>query len=226
MAMFLVRMNLKLDPDFLPAYVEKLYANEAKAAEPYLASGQMARVFRVPGTRNHVALWDVADAQMIHDAYTSFPMFPWMTVSVEPLCVSPNDPGNPATDHPDLKMTWRDLNAYYTAHLTGQPVTSPERQEHGEGETVMLTDTVSIHKHPHSDEPEEFHFMAGNVKVAEIGPDTNEHHEMKAPGYVSFVAEWESAPIGFYRWKARIAADNKVLHPDYDTALAAPRARF
>lgn len=230
MAMFLVRMNLKLPAarDLVKddQWEKEMYAAEAEAARPYLESGEFARVFRVPGTRNHIALWDVADVQAIHDAYTSFPFFPWMDVHVEPLCVNPNDPGYPAQDRPDLTMTWADLNRFYTEHLTGHQVLSPERQEHGEGETVMLTDTVSIHKHPHSGEPEEFHFMVGDVKVAEIGPDKNEHHEMKAPAYVSFVAEWEGAPIGFYQWKARIAADNRVLHPNYETALAAPRARF
>jgi len=88
MSLFLVRMELKLPPETTKLHEHNLYTSEAEAAKPYLDSGEMSRVWRVPGTRNHVALWDVADVQVIHDAYTSFPMFPWMTITVEPLCVS------------------------------------------------------------------------------------------------------------------------------------------
>jgi muconolactone D-isomerase len=221
MPMFLVQMELKLPADFTPMHITNLYAAEAEAAKPYLDSGEFAQVYRVPGTRNHVAIWDVPDAQTIHDAYTSFPMFPWMTVTVTALCVNPNNPGTPASELPDIPMTWAGLNEYYQTHKTEQHVSAI-----GEGGSVDLTEHVSIHQHPTSATPAEFHFMVDGQKVAEIGPDQNLNGEVQAPGYVDFLAEWEGIPVLHRKWKARIREDNGLLHPNYAAALAAPRARF
>lgn len=230
MAMFLVHMRLSVPADIAAnrrEYVKSMYAAELEAAKPYLDSGEMARCFRVPGTRDHYALWDVADVQTVHDAYTNFPMFPWMTVTITPLCTNPNDPGTPYAGCDGLLFTWRDLNRYYTAKLTGRVA---DDHGHAEGETVILDDTpgavISVHKHPGSAFPEEFHLMAGDVKVAEIGPDENLHGESKAPGYVDLLAEWDGTPVHWMKVKARVLADNHVLHPDYNAALNAPRARF
>jgi len=222
---FLVHMELRLPARITDGMITNLYASEARAAKPYLDSGQMARVWREPGTRNHYALWDVADVQAVHDAYTSFPMFPWMTVHVTPLCVNENDPGTPARERPDLKMTWACLSAYYDSQPGHEPEPgSPQAGRH-EGKTVMLTDTVSIHMHAGAF-PREIHFMCGDVKVAELGPDENLHGEPKAPRYVDILAEWDGSPVQWRKWKARVLADNKTLHPDYETALRGPRARF
>lgn len=224
MALFLVRMELKLPPALLVDKLRRLYADEAQAAQPYLDSGEFARVWRIPGTRNHIALWDVADVQTVHDAYTSFPMFPFMTITVEPLCVNPNDPGTPATDAPDVRFTWAGLNAVYQADA-GHQASGPGHA-HGEGKTVMITPDISIHQHPGSAAPAEFHVMYQNTKIAEVGPDENLQGEEKAPGYVDFLAEWDGQPVLYRKWKARIAADNRVLHPNYEAALDAPRAWF
>jgi muconolactone D-isomerase len=229
---FLVHMQLKLPSDWEQSKIDSYYRYEAKAAKPYLDSGEFARVWRVPGTRNHVALWDVADVQTIHDAYTNFPMFPWMTVTVEPLCTNPNDPGTPYAGCPGVKFTWEGLNEFYLRHLTGDMENRSAGQiAMGEGETVILDDSdpdavISIHQHPGSPFPQEFHLMAGDVKVAEIGPGENLFSETKAPGYVDILAEWDSAPVHWQKVKARVLADNNVLHPDYETALNAPRASF
>jgi muconolactone D-isomerase len=235
MAMFLVHMRLSVPADIAAnrrEYVKSMYAAELEAAKPYLDSGEMARCFRVPGTRDHYALWDVADVQTVHDAYTNFPMFPWMTVTITPLCTNPNDPGTPYAGCPGLSFTWKGLNEFYLRHLTGQmDQRSAAQAARGEGETVILDDSdpdavISIHTHPHSPFPAEFHLMAGDVKVAEIGPDENRYNEAKAPRYVDILAEWDGAPVGWHKVKARVMADNKVLHPDYNAALNAPRAWF
>lgn len=224
MAEFLVHMQLRFPPETSAAFIASHYAAEAEAAKPYLDGGSMQRVWRVPGRRDHYALWDVRDAQEIHDAYTNFPMFPWMDVTVTPLCTNPNDPGTPATDCPGLRMTWGELNKFYNAAFGTLP--GPRGALLKEGKTVMLTDTVSIHKHPGSPFPEEFHFMVGDVKVAEIGPDAHTNGEVKAPRYVDILAQWDGEPVASRKWKARILQDNGLLHLDYAHALSGPRAKF
>jgi hypothetical protein len=68
--------------------------------------------------------------------------------------------------------------------------------------------------------------MVDGQKVCEIGPDENLHGEPKAARYIDFLAEWEGKPVSHRQWEARIRQDNKLLHPDYESALAATRARF
>jgi muconolactone delta-isomerase len=205
------------------AAFEELLAQEAQAAKPYLDNGTFARVWRIPGQRSHIALWNAPDADYVHRAYASFPLFKLNIgrATVLPLAVNPNDPGTPAADRPDLKMTWACLNDYYNAQEGHQPGEAGAARH--ESKTVMLTDTVSIHKHTDGPEPEELHFMVSDVKVAELGPDRNTRGEMKAPGYVDLLAKWAGAPVEWQQWKTRIEQDNGVLHPSYEDALAAPR---
>lgn len=221
--MFLVRMDLKLPPEFTPMRIANLYQQEAEAAKPYLDSGEFARCFRVPGTRNHIALWDVKDAQTIHDAYTSFPMFPWMTVTVEALTENPNDPGTPARDLPGQSMSYTPLRARLDQAKADGTNTGLENG-------LMLTSEVSIHDHPGAERGRQLHFMVndgtGWQKVAELGPPTDEGEKGVGPGYVDFLAEWQGRPVLHSKWVARIREDNRLLHPDYASALAAPRARF
>jgi muconolactone D-isomerase len=219
MAMFLVHMKLHFPPETSADFIAARYAAEAEAAQPYLNSGEMTRVFRVPGRRDHWALWDVADAQTIHDAYTNFPMFAWMDVDVIPLCTNPNDPGTPAGNLPNMPMTYPVLRTYLDAAKDAGANTGPENG-------LVLCPGVSIHDHPGTDRGRQLHFMVDGQKLAELGPVTDEGERETGPGYVDFLAEWQGKPVLHRKWEARIRQDNGILHPDYDAALAAPRARF
>jgi muconolactone D-isomerase len=223
MSMFLVHMELKLPPNLTPAQEHVLYKSEAKMAKPYLDSGEFARVWREPATRNHWALWDVPDVEVIHRAYTSFPMYPWMTVTVHPLCVNTNDPREPARDLPGIKMTYGALR-----YLLDDA--KAHGKNNGLEDGLMLSPTVSIHDHPNADRGRQLHFMvndgSGWQKIAELGPALDEGEKGVGPGYVDFIAEWQGRPVLHQKWKARIMEDNRLLHPDYQTALNAPRARY
>lgn len=45
----------------------------------------------MPGTTGTVGLYEAADATELHDALASLPMFPWMTITVEPLATHPQE---------------------------------------------------------------------------------------------------------------------------------------
>jgi hypothetical protein len=94
--------------------------------------------------------------------------------------------------------------------------------EHG----LLLCPGVSIHDHPGSDRGRQIHFMVDGQKIAELGPLNDEGESGVGPGYVDFLAEWQGRPVRHDKWIARLKADNNLLHPDYSTALNAPRARF
>ena len=221
---FLVHMELKLPETWSSEWIKGMYRREAETCRPYLGNGMFARVWREPGTRNHWALWDVPDVQMVHDAYVSFPMFPWMTVTVHPLAANPNDPGRPASEAPDVTFTYAGLLAYYEAHVGTDGV--QENGDPSESLSLTLAPGVSIHRHPHSQAPREFHVMVDGVKIAEVGPDKDDpgyEGEAKAPGYVDLLGEWIGQPVHHQQWQRRVLRDNDLLHPDYQTALAADR---
>jgi muconolactone D-isomerase len=71
---------------------EQLRGEERRRAAELRAEGVLKRLWRVPGRRGVVGLWEAEDATMLHDALVSLPMFPWMDdVTVEPLATHPQE---------------------------------------------------------------------------------------------------------------------------------------
>lgn len=218
---FLVHFEITLPVDLPDTEREKVYAAEKEACGPYFAEGTFKRVWRVPGCRSHVALWDAPDADYIHQAYESFPMYQrnWGRVTrMQPLAVNPNDPGQPSTERPDVPMTYP-----YLRTLLDQAKNSGTNgaMEHG----LELCPGVSIHDHPGTDRGRQLHFMVDGQKLAELGPLSDEGEDGVGPNYVDFLARWQGRPVRHAQWEARIRRDNDLLHPDYEAALAAQRHR-
>lgn len=105
MAEFLVHMRLTIPPEMARSRLVQLYRQETETCQPLIEAGWFARVWREPGTRNHWALWNVRDADQVHRAYSSFPLYPWMTITVHPLAINPNDPG------PQPQISYEELEA-------------------------------------------------------------------------------------------------------------------
>lgn len=62
-----------------------LRAQERARGEQFITGGQLQRIWRLPGSRASISVWSVADATALHGAVSSFPLFPWMDVSVVSL---------------------------------------------------------------------------------------------------------------------------------------------
>lgn len=109
---FLVHMELEIPPDMPKAKLDALYEAEAAAAKPLIDAGVFERVWREPGTRNHWAIWHAPDVDFVHRAYSAFPLFAWMTVTIRPLAINTNDPGPP-----QLPPSYRSLRSQVEALL-------------------------------------------------------------------------------------------------------------
>lgn len=70
---------------------ERLRSLERIRAMELREQGILVRLWRVPGRRAVVGLWEAADATALHDALASLPMFPWMDVTVEALATHPQE---------------------------------------------------------------------------------------------------------------------------------------
>lgn len=88
---FLVRFETALPVDLGAEERERLRTQERERAGELRRAGLLRKLWRVPGTRGGIGLWEARDATELHDALASLPTFPWMTASVEPLATHPQE---------------------------------------------------------------------------------------------------------------------------------------
>jgi len=89
---FLVRFEVKVPPELDGEKYDAMMAEEKRRGDLLWSSGRLVRIWRVPGRRASIALYDFPDATELHSEISTFPLFPYMTVSsVEPLAVHPAD---------------------------------------------------------------------------------------------------------------------------------------
>ncbi|HWA17364.1 MAG TPA: muconolactone Delta-isomerase family protein [Devosia sp.] len=89
---FLVEIKNEWPADGDAARGKELVAAESRRAAELAAAGILKKLWRVPGTRQNVGLWEAVAADALHQALSSLPFFPWLTIVVRPLAAHPNDP--------------------------------------------------------------------------------------------------------------------------------------
>ena len=68
------------------------------------ARGTLKRIWRIPGRDANVGIWTANNATELHEAITSLPLYPWMTVTVTELATHPQevpDPEQPSSPRED-----------------------------------------------------------------------------------------------------------------------------
>ena len=86
---FLLEIVVHLTPDLNAASREDLMAREHRAARALIETGQLSRIWRIPGKQGNWSIWNVTDATALHACVSRLPMFPWMTIAVHPLAEHP-----------------------------------------------------------------------------------------------------------------------------------------
>ena len=86
---FLVDILIALPTDLPEPRRSDLEAAEAARARELRADGALVRIWRIPGTRRNVGIWQAEDATALHALLSSLPLFPWMTISVTALAAHP-----------------------------------------------------------------------------------------------------------------------------------------
>lgn len=86
---FLVRTELSRSMPTDPEEQAELWAKERAAGRELVARGVISRIWRLPGRQGNVAVMVAADATELHEALTSLPLWPYTTVTVEPLADHP-----------------------------------------------------------------------------------------------------------------------------------------
>jgi muconolactone D-isomerase len=89
---FLVHITFAWPADITVEEQQRLGAAEHARARELAASGNLKRLWRIPGQRANWGIWHAADATELHAAIASLPMFPYLVATVHPLAGHPNDP--------------------------------------------------------------------------------------------------------------------------------------
>ena len=86
---FLVRISVDLSADVTEPRRQELLEAEAERGRELLASGALRRIWRVPGRRANVSLYEASDPTELHALLMSLPLWPWMDIQVEALATHP-----------------------------------------------------------------------------------------------------------------------------------------
>ncbi|NJC23647.1 muconolactone D-isomerase [Arthrobacter pigmenti] len=91
---FLVNIRINLPHDMPEAEHDNLVVTERAMAAERAKSGNLLRMWRVPGRRENWGLWNAKDSTELHEILSALPVWPWMDLTVHPLAVHPVDPAN------------------------------------------------------------------------------------------------------------------------------------
>ena len=88
--LFHVRMDVNLPLDMDPATAAELKASEKAYSQALQRSGKWRHIWRIAGEYANYSVFDVADNQELHDLLSGLPLFPYMQISIDPLCRHPS----------------------------------------------------------------------------------------------------------------------------------------
>jgi muconolactone D-isomerase len=90
---FLVEIATELPPDMPDDEREALLARERERGRELRAAGTLTRIWRLPGRPANVGVWSAVDADALHEALTSLPVWRFARVTVTALSTHPLDGG-------------------------------------------------------------------------------------------------------------------------------------
>ncbi|SHE77097.1 muconolactone delta-isomerase [Modicisalibacter ilicicola DSM 19980] len=88
--LFHVEMTVKLPPSMPAEQASEIKAKEKAYAQELQRQGKWRHLWRVAGSYANVSLFDVQDNAELQDLISNLPLFPYMEISVKPLCRHPS----------------------------------------------------------------------------------------------------------------------------------------
>lgn len=89
---FLVHIEIDRPTDAAAGNKETIFEQELANGQDLARIGSLRRSWRIPGRCASWSLYEVTDATELHEALSSLPLYPWMSIDVHPLAEHPNDP--------------------------------------------------------------------------------------------------------------------------------------
>lgn len=88
--LFKVEMTVNIPSTLPKAEADEIKAKEKAYSQQLQREGKWLHIWRVAGLYANVSIFDVADNQELHDLLTALPLYPYMDISVQPLCRHPS----------------------------------------------------------------------------------------------------------------------------------------
>lgn len=87
--LFKVEMTVNIPFQFPQAEADRLKAAERERAQSLQRSGKWRHIWRVAGQYANVSIFDVESVDELHTLLSTLPLFPFMTITIAPLCRHP-----------------------------------------------------------------------------------------------------------------------------------------
>ncbi|AOB31361.1 muconolactone delta-isomerase [Bordetella sp. H567] len=88
--LFHVRMDVNIPTGMDPAVVDEIKAREKAYSQALQEKGVWRHIWRIAGEYANFSIFDVESNQALHDILTGLPLYPYMKVTVTPLCRHPS----------------------------------------------------------------------------------------------------------------------------------------
>ncbi|MDK9585319.1 MULTISPECIES: muconolactone Delta-isomerase [Lelliottia] len=88
--LFKVEMTVNIPATLPAAQAEEIKAREKAYSQQLQREGKWLHIWRVVGQYANVSLFEVKDNQELHEIITGLPLFPYMDITVQPLCEHPS----------------------------------------------------------------------------------------------------------------------------------------
>ncbi|ACR31136.1 muconolactone Delta-isomerase [Burkholderia glumae] len=88
--LFHVRMDVNLPADLPADVADAIKLREKAYSQELQRSGKWRHIWRIVGEYANVSVFDVESNAELHELLTALPLFPYMTISVMPLCRHPS----------------------------------------------------------------------------------------------------------------------------------------
>ena len=81
-----VRMDVNLPPDMSADVAGEIKAREKAYSQELQRSGKWRHIWRIAGAYENYSVFDVGSNAELHEILVGLPLFPYMKISVTPLC--------------------------------------------------------------------------------------------------------------------------------------------
>ena len=88
--LFHVRMDVNLPPDMPKDVADQIKSREKAYSQELQTSGKWRHIWRIAGEYANYSIFDVESNAELHDMIIALPLFPYMKISVTPLCRHPS----------------------------------------------------------------------------------------------------------------------------------------
>ena len=88
--LFHVRMDVNIPDELDRDVASQLIAKEKAYSQELQNSGKWRHIWRIVGEYANYSVFDVKDNSELHELLTGLPLYPYMKISVSPLCRHPS----------------------------------------------------------------------------------------------------------------------------------------